>query len=479
MKKYLRNAAILAFGFGVAVSFSSCHRDNGSSEPAEVISTPTPTHTVSGVILDGNGNTLTGASVLAYRNGSASARKVTVTGNTFSVTGLNDGNWQFVVTKSGYKSAEETINLQIQSKQVEGKMVRTGMNVEQVFYLNINVESNAQSLGGSSSQSDEIVIETTKQDDGTGTEVNTTDGSGNAAGNVTVTGETPAITGDDYNDINQQIIDQTGGEQNITNYTVTLTNVTSLEDAKAVARANRIASSRVTRADTSLPGGNELLAGVGVNAGSVKVQFPAGITYDVTISVPDNATKNAIKLYRTITGDAWSELTTGNGIASIDMSKDKAIVIKLNILQTQSFAIGVQISETTSSETTYEPISAQVSYQTAPVAAIPYTVKGGVVLTNEVSGYLTDFLRKIVLRKYGTRAVREAQIINKTYEFTTPYKMHENGTLYLAGFQEVTVTRYSIVNASASFRATEYGEAFVYPYEVYPETEETHVGGSN
>ena len=252
-----------------------------------------------------------------------------------------------------------------------------------------------------------------------------------------------------------------------------------VQDAKAVARANRIASSRVTRAETSLPGGFELLAGVGVNAGAVKVQFPAGITYDVTISVPDNATKNAIKLYRTITGDAWSELTTGNGIASIDMSKDKAIVIKLSILQTQSFAIGVQISETTSSETTYEPISAQVSYQTAPVAAIPYTVKGGVVLTNEVSGYLTDFLRKIVLRKYGTRAVREAQIINKTYEFTTPYKMHENGTLYLAGFQEVTVTRYSIVNASASFRATEYGEAFVYPYEVYPETEETHVGGSN
>jgi len=493
MKKLIKSAAILAFGFGMAVSFSSCHNGSGDSSTVERTTQIKPKHSIAIVVLDGEGKALNDATVTFMRTGS-NPSIATLTGtNTRSYTNLDDGQYTIVVTKNGYKEGSEVFTLAVKNQTVDGKTVPVGQNIEQTFYLIKEESTNKMKLGGSAQLSDEITIETTKQDDGTGTIVNTTDenNQGAEAQTITVSFETPEIVGDkddestDLGYINKQIKDQSaaqGEDNDVDDFEVYLTNVTSLEDAKAVARINRVATARnATRATTALPGGYELLAGVGVNALYYNITLPGTSLYPVIIKLPDNDCKNAIRLYRYITGDNWVPMTATDGIASIDLSQDKKVVIYMSRIQTQSFAVGVKINEST--ELNYEPVvGSEVENPNGSamaVSSMTYTAKNGVVLYNIVNSSLTDFLRKIVLRKYGTRVVRTPEEVQKTYTFTPAYQLPAYGTLYLVGVQEVKTVNYTIENATAAFRSTEYGNSMLNPYAVYPLPIDEHTGGSN
>jgi hypothetical protein len=481
MKKVFKKAIILTFGFGMVLGFTACHSGSDESAP-EVTTSISPKHAIRGIILDGDGKVLTGATVSLSRQGSASTRLVSVSNNVFEATGLTDGTWEVLVTKNGYKSASETFSLAVTTQTIEGKNVRAGQNVDQVFYLSKEVKSTAVKLGGTASASDEIVIETSTQDDGTGNIVNTTDPNGDQtkANEITVQVETPSISGSDYDDLSAQLTQQGGS---IDDFSIFLVNINSLEDAKKLAEENNVSGARLmTRSTTALPGGYELMAGVGVDAGPFVLQLPGDTYYTVTITLPDNNTKKSVVLFRTITGDSWSPLTIGNGVVDVDRKQDNQIVIKLNILQTQSFAVGVKINETAGA-VEYENITAEPIENTTSsvrsISTMPYIAKDGVVLANTIEGSLTDYLRKIVMRKYGTRAVSTPALVTKNYEFSPAYSLPANGTLYLVGYQTITNKIFSVVNADASFTAKEYGNTYVYPYATYPMPENTHVGGGN
>ncbi|MBR1485610.1 MAG: carboxypeptidase regulatory-like domain-containing protein [Prevotella sp.] len=481
MKKNLNKALLLTLGLGLAVSLTSCH--SGSDESVPVITQDiTPTHSIRGTILDGNGAALNGASVVLSRQGTASTRQVTVSGNHFEVAGLADGTWDVVVTKNGYNTLTESVSLAVTTMEIEGKNSRVGQNVDQVFYLFEEVKSNAIKLGEQTSSSDEIVIETTTQDDGTGNVVNTTDPAGDqaTAGTISVEAETPAISGEDYDNVADQLKAQGGS---IEDFSMFLVNINSLEDAKKLADDNNMAGSRVlTRATTAMPGGQELLAGVGIDAGPYVIELTGDNVFELTITLPDENVKGATTLFRTITGDSWTPLTTGNGILGIDRSQPGKIIIRMSTIQTQSIALGMRITET-NGNTEYEPVEPQtiVNNGTAArsISSMDYVVKEGVVLQNTVQGPLTDFLRKLVLRLYGTRAVSEAAPVTKTYSFTPAFSLPVGGTLNLLGTQRVLNKNYSVANGSAAFNAREYSNAYVYTYATYPETENTHVGGGN
>lgn len=481
MKKYFSKALLLTFGLGVAVSLTSCH--SGSDETApEITQNITPKHAIRGTILDGNGAVLTGATVSLSRQGTASTRLVSVVGNTFEVSGLDNGTWTVIVTKNGYKSQTESVTLAVTTQTIEGKSVRVGQNVDQVFYLAEEVKTKAIKLGGETSTSDEITIETTTQDDGTGTVVNTTDPTGDqtTAETITVVAETPAISGDAYTDIETQLQQQGGSIEDFSMY---LVNITSLEDAKELAEEAGSAARAFTRATTALPDGREMLAGVGLNTGGFELNLPDPMTVDVTITLPDDNTKGAVKLYRTITGDSWEALSaSADDVAAIDMTKEGIIIVRLKVLRTQSFALGVQIEEseaTTEEENIVSTPLVNNSSAAITVTQMKYTVKDGVVLQNTVQGALTDFLRKVMLRKYGTRAVSTAANVEKTYTFSPAFSLPAYGTLTLEGVQTVTSKNYRVVDAQAAFNAREYGPAKVSATATYPEPQDDHVGGGS
>jgi hypothetical protein len=469
MKKFISKSLILMFGLGIAVAFSACHTEEGNSgqkQEEKVL----PKHSISGLILKADGTALNGAKVKI--NGA----NVSVTGNTFTYGNLSDGDYTIVVECTNYKSAEETVTLSL--KTVNDNVVAEA--VEKTFYLAENVETQAVKLGGEAQTGDEITIETTSHTDDEGEDVSSSDE------NINVNAQTPAITGDDYTNINNQISEQSNGQESIEDFEVTLTNITSLEDAQAVARANRIAESRKTRATTAMPNGNELLAGVGVNVGPYIIEFPSGLSFDVVITMPDDV-KSAIQLFRTYTGDAWTRVdmnNPGDGILSIDATQPNQIIIKLSTLRTQSFGFGVRVQEEEGKSTQISVTANPVTNNTASTVSLKsmtYKVLSGVVLKNNQNSAsaLTDFLRKMMIRKYGTRIVKSAKEVTKTYTFTPAEKLHPYGTMYLQGWQTVTEKKYSIIDSNAGFTATEYGDATVFPYQIWTEIEPTHGGGSN
>lgn len=469
MKKFITKSLILLFGLGIAVSFSACHTGEGGSgqkQEEKVL----PKHSISGLILKADGTPLNGATV------KINGVNVSVTGNTFTYANLSDGDYTIVVECNNYKSAEETVTLALQT--VNDNVVAEA--VEKTFYLAKNVESDAVSFGGEAQTGDEITIETTSHSDDDGEDVSSTDE------NINVNAQTPAITGDDYTDINQQITEQSQGQETIEDFEITLTNITCLEDAQAVARANRIAESRKTRATTTMPNGNELLAGVAVNAGPYIIEMPEGLTFDVVITMPDDV-KSAIQLFRTYTGDSWSRVDMNNpedGIQSIDATQANKIVIKLNTIRTQSFGFGVRVNEEDGKSSQISITATPYTNNTAStvkLSSMTYKMLSGVVLKNNQNSAsaLTDFLRKMMIRKYGTRIVKSAKEVTKTYIFTPAESIHPYGTMYLQGWQTVSEKKYSIIDSNAGFTATEYGDAVVFPYQIWTEIEPTHGGGSN
>ena len=473
MKKLLIKALVLVFGLGVTTTFTACHTGENSSD---VVTNVTPKHSISGTILKSDGTALTGATVKI--NNSA----VTVSGNTFSRDGLADGTYTIEIACAGYKTITESVDLALET--VKGSTMAKA--ISKTYYLADDAVSNPLTFGSTSAQ-DAIVIETTAHKDADGTNANDTEGQ------IEVEAATPTITGDandpttDLGDINQQIQDQSGNTEDITNYSVTLTNITCLEDAKAVAVANKVASSRMTRATTAMDADHELLAGVAVNAGPYTITLPGTMTFTITIKMPDDV-KGAITLFRTFTGDKWNKIDMKNlntteaaGIKSIDTNTAGVIKIELTTIQTQSFGFGVVVGETTTEtrwdEVVVDPITTGATAR--KVSSMPYKMNTGVVLTQSSKSSLTDFLRKIVIRKYGTRIVKTPKVVDKQYVFSPAYQMHANGTLYLTGWQEITETTFSVANTAASFTATEYGDAFFTPYEVWEEVEVVHGGGSN
>jgi hypothetical protein len=472
MKAFLTKALILTFGLGLTMTFTACHTEGGTAA-APVVTKVNPTHSISGTILTADGKALNGAVVTI--NGTA----VAVTGNTFAIAGLKDGTYNIEVKRSNYKTATSTETLA--AKIVEGTNgEKTGMNIDRTFYLAEEVTSTQVAFSTSStSSSDEITIETTSYTDGDGDKGNDTDAS------ITVAAEIPEVSGDEYSTIEQSITDQGG---TMDDFKVTLTNITSLEDAKAVARVNNVATSRLNRATTAMPNNNELLAGVAVNAGRYTVTMPANKPFVVTIKMPDDV-KGAITLFHTISGDSWTRVDMNNpqidGIQSIDTQTSGVVKILLSKVKTQSFGFGVVVEETQAGDTEYEDIVAKTitnnTASTYSLSGMNYTVKSGVVLGDYSKSSLSDFLRKMMIRKYGTRLVKAAKLVEKVYEFSPAYSMHPYGVMHLEGMQFVNKIRFSVANSQAYYNVVEYGDWYVFPYEEWSEIEDVivHGGGSN
>ncbi len=472
MKAFLTKALILTFGLGLTMTFTACHTEGGTAA-APVVTKVNPTHSISGTILTADGKALNGAVVTI--NGTA----VAVTGNTFAIAGLKDGTYNIEVKRSNYKTATSTETLA--AKIVEGTNgEKTGMNIDRTFYLAEEVTSTQVAFSTSStSSSDEITIETTSYTDGDGDKGNDTDAS------ITVAAEIPVVSGDEYSTIEQSITEQGG---TMDDFKVTLTNITSLEDAKAVARVNNVATSRLNRATTAMPNNNELLAGVAVNAGRYTVTMPANKPFVVTIKMPDDV-KGAITLFHTISGDSWTRVDMNNpqidGIQSIDTQTSGVVKILLSKVKTQSFGFGVVVEDTQTGDTEYEDIVAKTitnnTASTYSLSGMNYTVKSGVVLGDYSKSSLSDFLRKMMIRKYGTRLVKAAKLVEKVYEFSPAYSMHPYGVMHLEGMQFVNKIRFSVANSQAYYNVVEYGDWYVFPYEEWSEIEDVivHGGGSN
>jgi hypothetical protein len=471
MKAFLTKALILTFGLGLTMTFTACHTEGGTAA-APVVTKVNPTHSISGTILTADGKALNGAVVTI--NGTA----VAVTGNTFAIAGLKDGTYNIEVKRSNYKTATSTETLI--ARIPEGSNEKTGVNVDRTFYLAEEVASTQVAFSTSSpSSSDEITIETTSYTDADGDKGNDTDAS------ITVAAEIPEVSGDEYSTIEQSITEQGG---TMDDFKVTLTNITSLEDAKAVARVNNVATSRLNRATTAMPNNNELLAGVAVNAGRYTVTMPANKPFVVTIKMPDDV-KGAIALFHTISGDSWTRVDMNNpqidGIKSIDTQTSGVVKILLSKVRTQSFGFGVVVEETQAGETEYEDIVAKTitnnTASTYRLSGMNYTVKSGVVLGDYSKSSLSDFLRKMMIRKYGTRLVKAAKLVEKVYEFSPAYSMHPYGVMHLEGMQFVNKIRFSVANSQAYYNVVEYGDWYVFPYEEWSEIEDVivHGGGSN
>lgn len=470
MKKLLSKALILVFGLGVATTFTACHTGESSSA-TEVTKEETVTHSVSVTVLSSDGKALA-ASPVVKLNGNTMGKAAD---GSFFIDHLDNGTYTLDVTCTGFKSLSESVTL----KPVVIEGITAGMNVVKTVYLFEETVSKSFGFG----DSDEITIETTDHSYDDGTAASTTSES------ITVEAEIPTVTGADYTSIDAQIKAQSDNTEGVDDYKITLTNITSLEDAQAVAKANKVATSRMTRATTAMPENNELLTGVGVNAGPYKINMPTGLTFNINIKIPDDV-KAAVTLFRTFKGDKWTPVTSGDtDIASIVNTVTGVITIKLNIVQTQSLAFGVIVNET-AQEPRYEPIVADPvpSSVVIKTMTMPYKVKAGVVLTNEDSNSpaLTDFLRKKIIRKYGAQVVKQAKTVTKNYGVAYDSEFHENGTLYLEGSQVVNVSNFSVTKIAdrskvASITAEAYGDAFIKCHEEYTEEEPVlnHGGGSN
>jgi hypothetical protein len=514
MKSLFKNVSAFAFALLLAGGVTSCHRgyDAVETPPQEEISKVTPTHTLRGVILNGVGEELKGASYIVTLNGDEVAKASVNDGNTFEVSNLVDGVYKIVVSKNDYKKADRSISLKAQFRELtDGTIEKFGQSVETVFYLEEVKQSKSLSFG-STSDSDKITLETTKQNDGSGNIVNTTDESvadpsaDAEEGLIEVTATVDAVSTSEFNtgatntdgspksdyDVLAEALAEDGS--NIDDFSFFLTGISSLEDAAAVAEQNGVNSRALTRANTTLPGNYEILAGMAVNAGTVDIDFAAlnlPQRMSIEFSLPDNDCKNAVRLYRTFKGDSWAELSlTGGALPTdvkIDMTQDKKVVVILSRLRTQSFALGVQIlPKQLGSDTEVINATPIVNNGTTSldVTSIKYNAKAGTVLKNDYNGALTDFLRKIVMKKYGLRVVGDPKV-EKEYVFNPVYKLPAGGTLYLTGWQNYSRIKYSIRNSDAAFSITDYQSEFVYPYATYASPEvpvepiQTHSGGSS
>jgi hypothetical protein len=497
MKAFLTKTLILVFGLGLTMTFTACHTSGDDASTA--ITKVDPTHSINGTVLTLDNQPLNDAVVkITDGNGSAVSVTKTGTGNTFTASGLKDGTYTITITcttPKKYKSVTVTEPL-VAEYIKENNGEKSGKNIDRTFYMSEDVTTTERTFSNSTSANDEIVIETTDYTDGDGNKGNDVDGN-TEDGQITVTADIPKVSDDDYTDIDNQIKTQSGGTEDINDFKISLTNITSLEDAQAVAKANNVAESRMaranafqTRATTAMPERNELLAGVAINAGRYVVKMPDDKPFVITMKMPEDV-KGAITLFHTVKGDAWTKVDLDNpdprlGIKDIDYKSTANIIkIQLKEVRTQSFGFGVIVNESqveSGSEDivakTFPNPNATSSYK---LSKMDYSVKTGVVLGDYSKSSLSDFLRKMMIRKYGTRLVKQASVANKTYVFSPVYSMHPNGIMHLEGVQMVDKIKYSVANSNpeAYYNVTAYGEWYVFPYEEWYEVVVVHGGGSN
>ena len=469
MKKFFNKVSVLAMGCVMAMMATACHTGGDDSSSTSKV-TPAVKNTLRGAIVDQDGAALMGAAI------KINGKSVVVNGNTFEATGLKNGNYVVQVSATGYKKAEKTVTLSTSTKVVEGEMVVVGQDVETVIYLTKDEKRTVNfGVGGDSGS---IVLETSKQNDGTGNIVGNTQDPNNQSLNseVVVTATVPAMSSSEIDAFESLL----PAGMKIDDFSFNFTNLESLEEATT--------TRSVVVAGDALPGNFTFFTGLSLIP-IVPIDFSAlapAFTVNIAIVLP-NDVKNVIKLYRN-TGNGWNEITsstTGNGISSVDFSASNMIIVKLSKLETMSFALGVQIDQsnpTTSMETFISGPRVNSGVSPIVVKDLSYVVKTpGLVLTNLTQGAMVDYLRKIVLRYYTLQAMDTPKDETRYYDFTTNgtggYSLPANGQLFLAGFQEVTSSVYSVVNGTSSFRADEYGDVAVYPYAIIPTP--VHGGGSN
>lgn len=480
MKNLIRKTAVLSLGMTAIFALSSCDCDCeiNSGGNTEVV-TVEGKNSLSGDILDQDGAALTGVTI------TVNGKTVTPTGNSFEMTDLDDGTYEVVIKKDGYKDYVTTVTLTSTTQTVEGKTVKAGQDEKMSFYMTKEVVE-LFTLGGTA-QEKEIVLETSKQDDGTGNVVSNTQDPSNSSlySEVTASCEVPALTAEQLTTIGDQLATQ---GLDLSQFTFSLTNVSSLSDVEnaSAARATRAV---VTPGDP-LPNNNTLFTGLTVDVdGVVDFSFIPGYTIEVTFDLPDNNVKGALTVFRQVASKAtagWTQVTsttTGDGIVAVDFSQDKKIVIKLNILQTQTFVLGIQIdrvfNSTVSGNIEYTPVTNNTNSPMV-VRTMNYQLRTGLVLQNNTQGPLTDFLRKMVFRFYKMKTVKDPVLVTQTYRVLPPYSLPATGTLHLAGVQQVTNETFSVTNGTSSFTAIRYGSASLVHYAIVPPgTVPTHVGGGS
>ena len=467
MKKFFSKASLMLMALALVVGVTSCN----SYDVTETKEVKAPVkNSLRGVILDQDGMDVAGATVTV--NGTP----VTVTGNTFESLGLDNGSYTIVVKAAGYKDSEpKTVTLSTSKKTIDGKTVTVGQDEQCAIYLVKDATSLVKFGAGGDTQS--IVLETSQQNDGTGNIVGNTQDPSDATLNseITTTAETPGLTASEVTKVEQQM----PSGKTITDLSFTLTNLNSLADATRATRA-------IIVAGEALPGKYTFFTGVRLDT-EFTIDFSTinpNLTVDVSFEMP-NDVKDLIKVYRNV-GSGWTEInssSTGNGIKSVSYDEDGKIVVHLNVLKKQAFAIGVLIdrSEETSSTETF---TAGPLMNTTPndmtVTSMNYKVKSkGVVITNLTKGSMVDYLRKIIVRYYNLRAISEAEDETLTYVFNPAYSLVSNGQLFLTGMQNLTSSVFKVANGTSSFKVEHYGAVFVYPYAIVPDVPSVHGGGSN
>jgi len=478
MKKINKGAAVLALGCLVAVTMSSCHSGDGEVNIINqtVINQRAVTNSLKGIILDQDGAPVYGA-VVKINNKDYSP----VSGsNEFEAAALSDGTYAIQVTKASYSEGATTVSLKSTTKTVDGAAALVGENKEVTIYLIREVTSEPVKLGASG-ETETISIETSTQDDGTGNIVgNTQDPTDQTLDSeVTVTVETPGLNAENLTAAQSQL---NNSGASVADFEMRLTNLTSIAVQKT--RAITVIGESFGSDKYSFFTGVQLTT----NAVLDFTKISADLYSPISIKVPDANTKNAVKLYRRkAVTDNWKEVTAstvGDGIKNVDFtSKDNEIIVNLNVLETQQLALGLLIDkEDLDGEILPINEGPLVNSQntTQSIKTMDYSILSGVVIDNVVSTFLVDYLRKVVLRHLALRAVYEASQVNRTYEFSPLYQLPSKGELYLTGYQKVDNMVFSVVNGSASFKATIYGDAVLYPYHIAPvEVTPTHIGGGN
>ncbi len=474
MKKIFGNLSIFLMSCLTVATVSSCHTESEETTTQTQTIVTKAYHTIKGSIFDQDGSKLSGAKV------TINGKTANVSGNTFESTKLTDGTYVVKVTKAGYKSnegSEGEYTFTAKYEVVNGISIPVNQIAEASFYL-IKEEAATIKLGGASA-SDQIVIETSKQDlYGTGDNVvgntrNPADASLNTE--IVVKAETPALTTEQVSNIEKQLPEG----MTINDFSFTLTNLTSLSEAKSESRTTR---TTIVVGD-ELPGQYSFFSGF--NFTPICPVSDLGFDIDVILKVPSNDMKNALKLFRYV-NNKWVEInanTTGNGISKIDYTQDEKIVIYLNEMVAQSFALGALIDKTedSSDKETFNDLKIE-NNTSAPmtVNSVTYTAKPqGIILTNLSDGPMVDYLRKMIIRFYKTRAIKETSAQEMIYTFPSPKTLVVNARLYVAGSQAKKESVYSIKNASTSFKAVEYENANIYPYIITPSTPSQHGGGTN
>ena len=467
MKNFFRRATILTLGMGLALTFTACHHPSDEDNTQIVVGNVT--NTLRGLIFDQDGAALSGATVTINGNSTA------VTGNEFGPrTGLADGTYTVVVKKDGYKDVVKDVTL---AATIENGQ-KYGQDAVESFYL---IKEETKSFGiKQAGDRDKITLETSRQDDGTGTIVGNTQDAKNESLNSTIDVEAvlPSISAQNYEDL-ENSVKASDASFDLSAYTLTLTNLTSLDGVVSSSRGTR----GIVVLGDELPGNYSFFTGASL-VSPVVIDLSVVPDYYVTMtfSMPDDL-KGAIKLYRSVGGSAWEEVTastTGKGIKNVDWSKTGIISINLNKLESQSFAFGLQIDRTVDAPVN-TPLTTvafeNTSATSTTVKNMNYQANEGVVLQNDASGSAVDYLRKVVLRHYGLRAVVNPAK-TKTYEFNPAYSLPANSTLYVAGLQTEQTCTYSIVGGTSKFTAKEYS-SYAYHYAVVPEVVITHEGGGS